>query len=109
MVAAPKSGRFLRSLVKTLRQSFPHVQILNDAGDLEFDQRTTTIVTASFRAISAEDLEQAVSRIGKDAPEGLLIGSGAIDRWLLEGESIVLHDDFVPVDNFLAPLYLESR
>ena len=109
VVDAPKSGRFLRSLVKTLRQSFPHVQILNDAGDLELDQQTTTIVIASLRGISAGDLEQAVSRIGKDEPEGLLISSSAIDRWLLEGESIVLRDDFVPVDNFLAPLYLESR
>ena len=29
--------------------------------------------------------------------------------WLKEDPGVILRDDYVPVDNMLAPLYLDSR
>ena len=33
----------------------------------------------------------------------------SLEEWLRSGDSVVLTDDFVPVDGMLAPLYLDSR
>ena len=103
------SGRFLRSVVHTLQQTFQYVYVMRDDMQWMNDDRFTFVVTASGAPLNAMDIEVANSVNGRDAPVTRFMPPGRFSAWLEEGREVVLTDDFVPVDGMLAPLYLDSR
>jgi spermidine synthase len=81
---------FLRSYMKTLSQTFPHVGLLMVSPDgLTAKRELTYVVIASFQP--APKTRTAAT------PE-------AIARFLSERDTTILTDDHVPVDQLLAPL-----
>ncbi len=109
IVDAPASGRFLRAVVLTLRESWPHVYVLNQTGNLTAPQRSTTVVVASDREINETFIRVHAARVQPELPVTRVVAEADVDRWMGDVEAVVLTDDFAPVDNYLAPLYLESR
>ncbi len=103
------SGRFLRSVVHTLRQTFPHVHVLRSDSQWDSDHRYTFVVTASLEPVRAERIAEANRALGRDASATQFMPMQEFTRWLNDERKVALTDDFVPVDGMLAPLYLESR
>ena len=102
-------GNFLRSFVNTLGQTFENVAVIGIDADWSNDERTTTVVIASHRPFLASDLYSGALALGKDAPTGNFMPAHVFDRWVSGRASVVLTDDYAPVDQMLAPLYLQSR
>jgi spermidine synthase len=109
IVDRPHTGNFLRSFVHTMRQTFPFVTLVNPDGNWQQDYRTTTVVLASDREITKQDLQEAGRRLGKAAPTSHLITPEPLEILMTERRALLLTDDHAPVDQMLAPLYLESR
>ncbi|MBI4305625.1 MAG: fused MFS/spermidine synthase [Chloroflexi bacterium] len=109
IVDRPHSGRFLRSFAHTLQRSFPHVAVVSPDGNFGSDARTTTVVVASYRSITQEDLRTASSRLGRPIPSSHVYPPVEMDILMNERRAVLITDDFAPVDQMLAPLYLESR
>jgi spermidine synthase len=81
---------FLRSYIKTLEQTFTHVELLTSPGERVAGQQTAFVVVASMQP--PPRLSSAVSR-------------AVLARFLKRGDSVTLKDDHVPVDQLLAPVF----
>ena len=103
------TGRFLRSVVHTLQQTFPFVYVMRDDRRWSSDDRFTFVVTASPQPLAPIDVEVANRMQGRGAPVTQFMPPADFALWLENERKVVLTDDFVPVDGMLAPLYLESR
>jgi spermidine synthase len=86
---------FLRSVVRTLRETFPFVTVLRSPGTWPPDaSRQTTVVVAAKRPPS-RSLPGAVA-----GPE--------LDAFVAGGHSVALTDDHVPVEQLLAPVVRQN-
>ena len=103
------TGRFLRSVVHTLRQTFPHVYVLRDDARWTNNNRYTFVVVAANMPISPPEIYSANQVEGRGTAVTQFMPSEEFVRWLGDDRKVVITDDFVPVDGMLAPLYLESR
>ena len=103
------TGRFLRSVVHTLRQTFPHVYVLRDDDRWADDNRYTFVVMAAKMPFSLLEVYSANQVEGRGTAVTQFMPSEEFVRWLGDDRKVVITDDFVPVDGMLAPLYLESR
>ncbi|MBM3945075.1 MAG: hypothetical protein FJ317_06250 [SAR202 cluster bacterium] len=103
-----QTGRFLRSYVRTLQETYPYVYVISDYGDWTFDERYGYVVAGSRRPLSRAQLEQANRLAGRETAAHLM-PHDIMEGWKLENRSVILTDNYVPVDNMLAPLYRESR
>lgn len=105
-------GRFLRSFVATLREEFAHVYLVVDpqtrslitpgssSGYAQHGLRLTFIVAASKQPIDFSTLGKApVDSATRIPPEWL-------DTYVSNGKAVVLTDDFAPVDDLVAPIFL---
>lgn len=102
------SGGFLRAFVNTMRRTFPYVYVMRDNDRWQSDDRYTYVVVGSMRPLEQEAIEEANRDFGRE-PTLRFMPRGAFDQWLNGRRALLLTDDYVPVDNLLAPLYLESR
>jgi predicted membrane-bound spermidine synthase len=102
------TGRFLRAYVNTLQRTFPQVYVLRDDADWDSDRRYTYAVMGSQAPVDITALQEANLRAGR-VPVAQLMPGEAFQAWQASRGNIVLTDDYVPVENLLAPLYLESR
>ncbi|MBU0677041.1 MAG: fused MFS/spermidine synthase [Verrucomicrobia bacterium] len=98
-------GRFLASIVSTLRQTFPSVQVFFCHRNLEF--RGTYVVVCSKADL---DLTDVVSSVSRRHPEfgGRLLTSEEVEGLLARAKPIVLTDDYAPVENLLADVVKED-
>ncbi|MBM3948608.1 MAG: hypothetical protein FJ312_05115 [SAR202 cluster bacterium] len=103
------SGRFLRAYVNTLRETFPYVYLLTDDSSWDFDERYAYVVVGVQQPLSITGVHISNVAEGRGAGTTDFMPFGRFLHWLGEAETVVLRDDFAPVDNMLAPLYLESR
>ena len=99
------TGRFLRSVVHTLRQTFPHVYVLRDDKRWTDDNRYTFVVMAAKAPISPLEIYSANQIEGRGQAVTEFMPPEQLVRWLGDDRKVIITDDFVPVDGMLAPLY----
>ena len=102
------SGRFLRAVVHTLQQTFDYVYLLRNSDRWDADLRHTYVVAASNEAVPFAKVAEANARAGRGRLVLHVMPAGAFHDWIAARENILLTDDFVPVDNLLAPLFVED-
>ncbi len=93
------SGKFLGAMVNTLEASFPHVYVFTTslAGPSDNDSRDTFVVVGANRLLDVDDLSYERYSAALLEPENM-------DTLRRRSDRLVLHDDFAPVDNLLAPV-----
>lgn len=101
------TGGFLRAYVITLQQTFPYVSVILDVARWEDDSQRTYVVTASFQPLSAAALEQAGIQGGRGPIVSRFMPQDTFKSWLGSKGTITLTDDYAPVDNLMAPIYLD--
>jgi hypothetical protein len=103
------TGRFLLSVVHTLRQTFPYVYVLRDNNRWDDDDRYTFVVMAAKVPVTPIEISLANQAEGRGMGQTQFMPQHLFASWLGDDRKVVITDDFVPVDGMLAPLYLESR
>lgn len=93
-----KHGHFLRAFVRTLRQVFPHVAVIPSMSDWEHSERNTFVIVGSRQALDLSYLPEPYRPVEEEA----------LEAYLAQGKPILLTDDYVPVDNLLAPVVADS-
>ena len=100
------SGRFLKAYVNTLQRTFPYVYILQDNARWDDDRLQTYVVAASFQPLSRAALERANMEAGRGETVSRFMPEDTLASWLDSSGAILLTDNYAPVDNLLAPIYL---
>jgi spermidine synthase len=101
-----EDGEFLKAYANGLRAVFPHVYIFGRGNEfLPFD-RNTYVLMASRRPLDRAAFETATtatSVVERTTP----LDEARLDRYLTSGRALTLTDDFAPVDQLLARLFIE--
>jgi spermidine synthase len=95
-----KQGDFSRAYVNTLKQVFNHVHVAPVGGDLGTSSRQTIVVLASQNPL---DEALVTAPLAQN-----FIPTTELETYLQAGPPITLTDDYVPVDNLLAPVFADS-
>ena len=101
------SGGFLRAVITTLQASFPYVYLFADSDLFEEDNRFTFVAAGAMQPFTYADVYFASHGQDRGDPELTLMPQEELDEWLGRKPNILLRDDFVPVDNLLAPVFLD--
>jgi predicted membrane-bound spermidine synthase/Tfp pilus assembly protein PilF len=98
------SGLFLGAVVKTIQQTFPYVYVVTK-GKLRPTERRTFVVIVAMQKINLENLASEKSVAGSNL---WILNDSEIETLKEKGRGIVLTDDYVPVENMLAPVVRQS-
>ena len=85
----------------TLRQTFPHVELLSPHDEYLPDDQQVYVIYAADRPL---DLE-ALARHGPAKPFTHRLRPGEIERLLANDAGVVLTDQYAPVDNLMAAVF----
>ena len=102
-----RGGRFMASVVRTLREVFPHVYVFSDVNRTMAPRALTYVVAASTTPLDLDRLRSAAGSDSGGAAAVSVMPGEALDEWLRGANPIVLTDDYAPADNLMAPIFLE--
>lgn len=104
-----KVGQFMPSYIRTLEEVFGkgNVYLITLTSDFDAMGISTYVVVASPKKLDMEDFIKA--NMGKDGKEmtSYVMPQDRLQQYLGERYSVVLTDDYVPVDNLIAPIFEE--
>jgi len=106
-----RHGHFVRAYVSTLEQVFKHVYVAPIGGEIGTVDRQTFVIVAAQHPMPIGD--QVPAQVERVLPVPATLGNDFLpqDKWqdyLSQGNVVTLTDDFVPVDNLLAPVFADS-
>jgi spermidine synthase/flagellar biosynthesis protein FliQ len=99
-------GEFLKAEVNALRAAFPHVYVFGRGDRFAPFDRNTYVVMASQQPLDRAAFDAVTSR-DDESVRTTMLPQGRLDVYLTSGRAITLTDDFVPVDQLLANLFIE--
>jgi spermidine synthase len=99
-------GEFLKAEVNALRAVFPHVYVFGRGDALRPFDRNTYVVMASKQPLDRERFAALTAR-DDSFSRTTLLPDDRLRAYLTSGRAITLTDDFVPVDQLLANLFIE--
>lgn len=97
-------GSFLKAFTNTLTKVFPYVYVTAPGYGWEWSSSTFVIV-ASKRPIDQSGFARQIAPPGQE-PVTKFLAADALSAYLAQG-AVTLTDDYVPVDNMIAPLFVE--
>jgi hypothetical protein len=104
-----KKGAFMPSYIRTLEEVFGkgNIHLLTLSSDYEHIGISTNVVVASPQRLDIDDFVRAVE--GKEGKEmnSHVMPQERLQQYLKERTSVILTDDYVPVDNLIAPIFEE--
>lgn len=92
-------GHFMRAFVRTLQQVFAYVEVIPTIEGWRDAARTTFVIAASQAPIDLSRLNPLYKPLSKEE----------LDEYLQMEPPLILTDDYVPVDNLLAPVFDDSH
>jgi spermidine synthase len=99
-------GEFLKAYANGLRAVFPHVYIFGRGSEfLPFD-RNTYVLMASRQPLDRATFE-AVTSVDSVVARTTPLDEDRLSAYLKSGRALTLTDDFAPVDQLLARLFIE--
>jgi len=104
-----QKGAFLPSTIRTLREVFgeKNVHLISISPDFEKISSATFIVLAGSGDLNVGDFQSFVkSRFGHEVASAL-VPENLVEQFMKRSYSVVLRDDYAPVDNLIAPVFEE--
>jgi predicted membrane-bound spermidine synthase len=99
-----RDGQLLRSAIRTMRQTFPKVQLLSAGPAWEGGGANVWVIAGSTRGIDVAAL-QARLGAGGATVRTTEMPADLLDQYVAAGPQIVLTDEYAPVDNLIAILF----
>jgi spermidine synthase len=100
-------GHFLRAYTHTLRQTFRHVYLAPTARSWRQSPRSTFVLIASDRPLDLAAFETLDAGDGVPLLARRLLSQEEIEALLAEGRVVMLTDQYAPVEQMLAPVFLD--
>ena len=101
-----QDGEFLKAYANGLRAVFPHVYIFGRGNAFQPFDRNTYVLMASRQPLE-RGFEAVAAADQSDNDRTTPLGEERLNAYLKSGRAITLTDDFAPVDQLLARLFIE--
>jgi len=101
-------GHFLRAYTHTLRQTFHHVYLAPTIKSWRHSPRSTFVLIASDTPLDLASLETLDVVDGGPLLARQLLSEEETDALLAEGRVVMLTDQYAPVEQMLAPVFLDQ-
>jgi spermidine synthase len=108
IIDAYENGRYMPSMINTLRQVFRNVYLFNCGMSWNFPGRATFVIAATDRELDYFAYEKFVTEDGKKRPAGIMHNPAALDMYVIERQALLLTDDYVPTDILVAEMLRSS-
>jgi len=104
-----EKGVFMPSYVRTLEEVFGkgNVNLITFSSDADPIGISTMVVVASSEKLDLDDFIETIQRETGEERVSAVLPQEKLQQILAERHSVVLTDDYVPVDNLLAPVFEE--
>jgi spermidine synthase len=99
-------GEFLKAETNALRAVFPYVYVFGRGVAFRPFDRNTYVVMASAQPLDRATFD-TVTAVDDDTTRTTILPEDQLKAYLASGRAITLTDDFVPVDQLLANLFIE--
>ena len=97
-------GRFMASVIRTLKQAFNYVYLFNTSPQWEGIGPSTYIMAATDRPIDLAGFKQFVMQQGSGNIAVFPHDEKQLDEYLVRREALLLTDDYAPTDILLAKI-----
>ncbi|HUF82985.1 MAG TPA: fused MFS/spermidine synthase, partial [Acidimicrobiia bacterium] len=104
-----KTGEFLRAYIRTVSEVFEHVYLLALGPAWDRDGAATYVVLASAVPFDMRPLTEVERPQEGSEKATTVLPEEALRGYLATGRRIVLTDDYAPVDNLVAPIFIERE
>ena len=103
-----KKGAFMPSYIRTLEEVFGkgNVHLITLSSDYDHIGISTFVVVASPQKLDMDDFVRAVKKRGGEMTSHAM-SQDQLQEYLKERYSVILTDDYVPVDNLIALIFEE--
>jgi len=103
-----KKGAFMPSYIRTLEEVFGkgNVHLMTLTSDYDRIGISTCVVVASPQKLDMDDFVRKVKGKGGEMTSHVM-PQDRLQEYLKERTSVILTDDYVPVDNLIAPIFEE--
>jgi spermidine synthase len=103
-----KQGAFMPSYIRTLEEVFGkgNVHLITLSSDYDHIGISTFVVVASPQKLDMDDFVKKVKRDGGEMTSHVM-SQDQLQEFLRDRHSVILTDDYVPVDNLIAPIFEE--
>lgn len=102
-------GRLWPAAVRTLRETYPHVELLVTDPAHDPGTQQVMVIYASAVPLDLEKLKVATILTGTAATFTHRPPAGKVDALLAGRPPLVLTDQFAPVDNLMAPVFRQRK
>ncbi|MGD0917698.1 MAG: fused MFS/spermidine synthase [Thermodesulfobacteriota bacterium] len=104
-----KKGAFMPSYIRTLAEVFGkgNVHLLTLGSDYDHKGISTCVVVASPKRLDMDDFVKVVKGNREKEMTSHVMPQDQLQKYLKERTSVILTDDYVPVDNLIAPIFEE--
>jgi spermidine synthase len=104
-----KKGAFMPSYIRTLAEVFGkgNVHLLTLGSDYDHKGISTCVVVASPKRLDMDDFVKVVKGNREKEMTSHVMPQDQLQKYLKERISVILTDDYVPVDNLIAPIFEE--
>lgn len=102
-----QKGSFLPSYIRTLREVFGegNIHLISISPRFEKIGISTFVVLAGRDYLPIRDFESYIKSVAQDEVNSAVVPEHIIDRFMQKNYSVVLRDDYAPVDNLIAPVF----
>lgn len=102
-------GAFLPSYIRTLREVFgeKNVYLLSVSPDFKNTRISTFIVIAGKGNLDIQDFDAHVKSYLKGHATSVVVPDHLMEEFMRRPSSILIRDDYAPVDNLIAPIFEE--
>jgi spermidine synthase len=104
-----QKGAFLPSYIKTLQEVFgeKNVYLLSVSPDFQNLRISTFIVMASYRPLNMAEFDAWLKDHYRNEAKSAIVSDVLVQKLLTNPHTIVIRDDYAPVDNLIAPVFEE--
>jgi len=104
-----KKGAFMPSYIRTLEEVFGkgNIHLITLSSDYERIGISTCVVVASPKKLDMDDFIKIIKREKGNEMTSCVMPQDQLQQYLEERYSVILTDDYVPVDNLIAPIFEE--
>lgn len=104
-----QKGLFMPSYIRTLEEVFGkgNVHLIFHKPDYEKAGISTCVVVASKQNINMNDFVTFIRGQGNKEVMSNVVPQGRLQEYLAHRPAVILTDDYVPVDNLIAPIFEE--